>query len=780
MNSLTDVAERIRLERLHRLNILDTPRDEEIDRVVRIAAEHFDMPIALVSLIDSDRQWFKSCYGLSISETPRDVSFCSYAIRSPDGMIVDDATKDARFAENPFVTGDPQIRFYAGMPILLRDGIALGTLCVIDYKQRVFTESDERLLRGLAEIVTARIESLDAEKRDRQSIVETLEDITNSPDTVFWLSTPGIGKMIYVSQSYERIWGRSRQSLLDNPQSFVDAIHPDDRQAVIDGFAQHADGVWDFEYRITRPDGDVRWIKDVGRAVRDDDGALRAVTGAARDVTREQMFRQHQMFQTRSLNRLDSILNSAMDGIMVFDAVFDPSGDIIDLQHVEMNVRAGEIIGRPRGAVLGKLLSETFPGNWEMGIFERYKRAILDGARDEFELHYDQDGLDSWFKVAAMPWERAGVTITFSDISSQRRAYRQLALRERQLRMVLDNVPQRIWYKDRENTILLLNDAAARSMGGTVADLEGMNSYDLFGDMAAKYHDDDRVVIDAGTPLRNIVERYTPNNGKHGWVTTDKIPFRDSETGEASILVVATDITELKRIEEELKVANENLSHFASIASHDLQAPLRHIGMYAELLEEDLGDDVPGAAKESLEGITRGVARMRGIVESVYELTRVSSASVTLVPVDLNEAVADVREILAADLEEVGATVTVGRLPTVAGEAGLLSQVFQNLISNSVKYRSDAPLTIEIAAKSEQGATQIIVTDNGPGIPATYADKVFDIFSRVEDPEQRAGGLGIGLAFCRKALARMGGSISLDSAYEGGARFVISLDRIGK
>lgn len=780
MTSPANIAERIRLERLHALNILDTPRDAEIDRVVELAAEQFDAPISLVSLIDADRQWFKSCYGLAVSETPREVSFCAHAIRSPDILIIRDATQDPRFRDNPFVKGEPGIRFYAGAPIVLKDGLALGTLCVVDNKPREFSAANERLLRGLADIVTRHIEAHDAEARERAAIAETLNDITNSPDTVFWLSTPGIARMVFVSESYELIWGRSRQSLYDDPRSFVQAIHEDDRQSVIDGFSQHADGVWDFEYRIIRPDGEVRWIKDVGRAIRDSDGNLRGMTGAARDITREQIFRQHQMFQTRSLNRLDSILNAAMDGVMVFNAVFDAEGEIVDLQHVEMNVRAAEIIGRPRSAIIGKLLSETFPGNWEMGIFDRYKQAILGGEPDEFELHYDLDGLDHWFKVAAVPWERGGVTVTFSDISSERRAYRQLAVRERELRMVLDNVPQRIWYKDDQNTILLLNEAAADSMGSTVAEIEGRNAYDLFGDMAAKYHADDRVIIDSGQPLRNIIERYTPENGTHGWITTDKIPFQDAETGEASILVVATDITDLKRIEEELKLANENLSHFASIASHDLQAPLRHIGMYAELLGEELGDGIPETARESLDGITRGVTRMRGIVQSVYELTRVSSSDVRLVPVNLDNVLADVREVLAADLEAIEATVTVAPLPTVVGDAGLLLQVFENLISNSIKYRSDRPLRIDVSAKSEHGALSISVADNGPGILVSDTDQVFDIFKRVENQKQRAGGLGIGLAFCRKALTRMGGTISLDTAFDGGARFVIGLDEVGQ
>ena len=133
MTPLLIADEAKRLAALRALDLLDTPAEAEFDRVTRLAAQFFQVPIVLVSLIDHDRQWFKSCFGMAAAETPRDVAFCNYTILSEALMIVPDATQDSRFRNNPFVTGDPHIRFYAGAPLVTSDGFAIGALCLVDY-----------------------------------------------------------------------------------------------------------------------------------------------------------------------------------------------------------------------------------------------------------------------------------------------------------------------------------------------------------------------------------------------------------------------------------------------------------------------------------------------------------------------------------------------------------------------------------------------------------------------------------------------------------------------
>ncbi len=142
-----------RLAALHALGLLDTPAEERFDRLTRVAAALFDVPIALVSLIDANRQWFKSCVGTDIKEASREVSFCAYAVAERELLVIPDALRDDRFADNPVVSGPPYVRFYAGAPIFMMDGTCAGTLCVIDGRPRDFTDEDRERLRDLAAIV---------------------------------------------------------------------------------------------------------------------------------------------------------------------------------------------------------------------------------------------------------------------------------------------------------------------------------------------------------------------------------------------------------------------------------------------------------------------------------------------------------------------------------------------------------------------------------------------------------------------------------------------------
>ncbi|MGH1470802.1 MAG: sensor domain-containing diguanylate cyclase [Cellvibrionaceae bacterium] len=142
--------EKSRLETLRAQNILDTPNEERFDRLTRMVKRIFDVPIAIVSLIDENRQWFKSCIGLDVTETSRDVSFCGHAILGQEIFMIENATLDSRFHDNPLVTGDPNIRFYAGCPLQAANGEQLGTLCIIDNKPRTLSQEELETLKDFA------------------------------------------------------------------------------------------------------------------------------------------------------------------------------------------------------------------------------------------------------------------------------------------------------------------------------------------------------------------------------------------------------------------------------------------------------------------------------------------------------------------------------------------------------------------------------------------------------------------------------------------------------
>lgn len=162
--------EKERIETLHATGVLDTPQEERFDRLTRMAKRLFNVPIALVSLVDANRQWFKSCYGLNVRETSRDISFCGHAILGDDPFVISDAMEDARFADNPLVTGEPHIRFYAGCPLSTANGQKLGTLCIIDRNPKSLCAEDIDILKDLAGMVEKELDSYQ---------MATFDEVTN-------------------------------------------------------------------------------------------------------------------------------------------------------------------------------------------------------------------------------------------------------------------------------------------------------------------------------------------------------------------------------------------------------------------------------------------------------------------------------------------------------------------------------------------------------------------------------------------------------------------------
>ncbi len=269
-----------RLAALQRLQILDTAPEERFDQITRLATMLFRTPIALVSLIDADRQWFKSCIGLDVDETDRDVAFCAHAIHAETALVVEDATKDPRFIKNPLVTGPPHIRFYAGCPLRSPDGFLLGTLCIIDTEVRAFGHDDVLRLQGLAEWVEKEI--LDRSLGGAQAIN------TASQRQQFWrmskdlLCVAGLdGYLKDVSPSFSTTLGYTSKELTAQP--FMDLVHPEDVAPTMSEMERLADGeeTIHFRNRYKHKRGDWVWLDWTAVPVAD------RIYAVARDVTVE-------------------------------------------------------------------------------------------------------------------------------------------------------------------------------------------------------------------------------------------------------------------------------------------------------------------------------------------------------------------------------------------------------------------------------------------------------------------------------------------------------------
>ena len=290
-------SEALRLEALQDLEILDTLPEAAFDQLTELTANIFNAPIALISLIDSERQWFKSCVGLSVDSTSRDVAFCDIAIRNDAVMVVPDAASDARFCFNPLVTGDPNIRFYAGAP-LRYNGVLIGTLCVIDrtpnhnfglvemerLRQLALLASSTLSMRKEA-LVNTRVIHKQAETQRKLEMMEEVAGVGYwhvdlHTETVTWSS--GIFKIHgVIPDMYQPTF-----------ETAVEWYHPEDRPKVTEAISQMITTGEDmaFELRIVRQDGETRTVYSRGTVGTETGTGHKVMFGVFQDVTEQKIF----------------------------------------------------------------------------------------------------------------------------------------------------------------------------------------------------------------------------------------------------------------------------------------------------------------------------------------------------------------------------------------------------------------------------------------------------------------------------------------------------------
>ncbi|MEQ8433216.1 MAG: HAMP domain-containing sensor histidine kinase [Oceanicaulis sp.] len=246
--------------------------------------------------------------------------------------------------------------------------------------------------------------------------------------------------------------------------------------------------------------------------------------------------------------------------------------------------------------------------------------------------------------------------------------------------------------------------------------------------------------------------------------------------GEAETQLTALAAQLERRVEQrtvELERANAALNQFATTASHDLRAPLRHIGLFAELIERDEAA-LSDKGRDYLGRITDSADRLQTLVTALLTYAKLVNTPPQTRPTDLESVAQAAIEARRPEIEAAGAVMTLNAMPRAQADAVLIERVFDNLIANALKYHDGAaPPEITIEGRDDGSNAVITVTDNGPGVPAEQAERAFDMLTRLET--NGAEGAGVGLAFCRTIVESHGGTIRLDTDHQGGARFVFTL-----
>ena len=364
---------------------------------------------------------------------------------------------------------------------------------------------------------------------------------------------------------------------------------------------------------------------------------------------------------------------------------------------------------------------------------------------------------------------------------------------ERNLQQALiDNLPDYIYVKDVASRFVTTNAAHLKLLGAErVDDVVGKTDFDFFRrELAEQYYRDEQELLRSGSALPYKVEETEDIEGSPSWVLTTKIPLKDADGSIRRLVGISRDVSELKQSIRELDTANNKLrnssepmanwnSSLMCPASHDLQEPVRSLVSYSTLLREDLGEGLSEDAATDLDYIGKAANRMQTLIADLLAFSRAGRAAMKTEAVSLDACVDESLEALRSQLEQSGAQIERQVLPKVVGDATLLTQLYQNLLSNALKFSRSGEPVVELTARQTGDVWTLGVRDNGIGLEPDYADQIFEPFKRLHGLTEYPG-TGIGLAVCRKNVERHGGRIWVESKPHEGAHFKFTLPDAGK
>ncbi|MBC8351174.1 MAG: PAS domain-containing protein [Planctomycetes bacterium] len=367
-------------------------------------------------------------------------------------------------------------------------------------------------------------------------------------------------------------------------------------------------------------------------------------------------------------------------------------------------------------------------------------------------------------------------------------ANQQLAREQYLLNSLVDNIPDPVFFKDREGRFIRANNAMAHdACQATPDELIGKTDAEIWaGTLPVETAKDERTILETGKPLINKEEQVMTERGPDRWVLVTKMPLRDEAGAITGIFGVARDITERKQQERERQAAvlakakqslersNDDLQQFAYVASHDLQEPLRAVAGYCQLLETKLEESPDEEVRTFLEHATSGAKRMQALINSLLDYARVETRGKEFEHVDMDEVISGALSNLEVAIDESAAEIMTSGMPTVCGDRDQLVRLFQNVIGNAIKFRGQEAPRIQVTAKENPHFWQFSVRDNGIGIEQQYAERIFIIFQRLHTRSQFPG-TGLGLAITKRIVERHGGRIWVESEPGKGSTFIFTL-----
>jgi diguanylate cyclase (GGDEF)-like protein/PAS domain S-box-containing protein len=478
--------EATRLARLQELLVLDSAPEALFDQIAQIASQVCQVPIALVSLVDADRQWFKANVGLEgTRQTPRDLAFCAHAIGSDSLFEVPDATTDPRFASNPLVTGAPKIRFYAGAPLRMLDGSRVGTLCVIDHQARKLDAAQVQLLTALSGLASQALQmrrdliksALSARGDFEQALAQseaTHRALVEDQAEMVSLARPD-GELVYVNPAYARHFGRAPRDMIGT--SLFDHVGAADRTAVrrrLDEVLRTGQPSAS-ENSMLAAGGGERWVAWTNRLQTDIDQSGPLIHSVGRDVTERRQIEQALRESRAFLERTGQVAGVGGWQIDLITNVLTWSDETLRIHEL-----APDYVPTLASAL------DFYPEESRNLISGAVETAIQTGQAWDMEVPLvTATGRRIWVRAAGEAEFEGGRPVrlvgAIQDISERRNLQLKLVDGERFLRQITDNLPVRIAYTDRDMRYQFVNRAQCALLGRQREQILGRTRLEILG-----------------------------------------------------------------------------------------------------------------------------------------------------------------------------------------------------------------------------------------------------------------------------------------------------------
>jgi len=623
---------------------------------------------------------------------------------------------------------------------------------------------------------------------------ERLQNATHIAHLGHWIWDEVEDRMSYVSDELARIYGLSPDEVVDHLESFEDLlnfIHPDDRETYRE-WADHwsetyRDGdpvgeTMSLEYRLLQGSGGVRYVRELATVAFDADGTLTHSRGTLQDVTE---IKEVEAALRESEERFNEAVQIAHLGHWVWDEVEDKIEYCSD--------ECARIHGYTVEAYMARMNStDADVGRVHPDDHERVEKALRDAQlnADTCDVEYRivrPDGAVRHIRELGKPiLDGSGKLVrsigTVQDITERKQVEMALSESEERLVALIDNSPAEIVLKDANGRYLQVNRVFEDRYQLNKADVIGKMASELFPGEGAEIEEQDREVVESRRTDDTEMDIFVDGEPRTHLET--KFPILDAKGEVIGIGGMATDITDRKRADEELRAAvkaseaaNLAKSEFLSAMSHELRTPLNGVLGFAQLIDTDIEQPLAEAHKDSVHEIIRSGRHLLDLINEILDLAKIEAGKVALSMenVSVGQVVVECMAVTGgvAEMQEITVNnrIAEGPSPVVYADMTRFKQVMLNLLSNAVKYnRRGGTVTID-CEETASGMIKVTVEDMGEGISEQDHEIIFDPFSRVLDDPAAIEGTGIGLAITRRLVEVMGGRIGLESTKGEGTTF---------